>query len=142
MLTPCSMNRVDQHLSDKLNERAAAENLRRLNNTKASIDFFSNDYLGLATAGTLAALMSSSHPGTHATGSTGSRLLSGNSLQAEALEHTIASFHKAEAALLFNSGYDANVGLLSSIADKHTIVLYDELCHASIIDGMRLSLGT
>ena len=56
------------------------------------------------------------------------------------LEATIAHFHKADAALIFNSGYDANLGLLSAIADRHTTIIYDELCHASIIDGIRLSI--
>ena len=129
------MNRVEQHLSDKLAERTLAGNLRKLSTQRAAVDFYSNDYLGLATAG----LPAKMHMGTHWIGSTGSRLLSGNSEAAESLEKTIAQFHKAEAALLFNSGYDANVGLMSSIADRHTTILSDELCHASLIDGIRLS---
>jgi 8-amino-7-oxononanoate synthase len=70
-------------------------------------------------------------------GSTGSRLLSGNDTETEELEQLIARFHGADAALLFNSGFDANTGLISCISDRHTIVLYDDLCHASIIDGTR-----
>jgi 8-amino-7-oxononanoate synthase len=136
------MNRVEQHLAGKLREREIAGNLRRLTKHSAPVDFFSNDYLGLVTNGTLAALMHPSPIDAHATGSTGSRLLSGNSAQAEALEHIIASFHKAEAALLFNSGYDANVGLLASIPARNTTILSDELCHASLIDGIRLSLSS
>ncbi len=131
------MNRLEQHLADKLNERAQAGNLRRLTTQRASIDFFSNDYLGLSSTGRLAGLMRTNNE--HSTGSTGSRLLSGNSEQAETLEHTIASFHKAEAALIFNSGYDANMGLLAGITNRHSTILSDELCHASIIDGIRLS---
>jgi len=100
--------------------------------------FFSNDYLGLVTTGTLTSLMKSSGNVTQP-GSTGSRLLSGNSIQAENLEALIASFHKAEAALLFNSGYDANMGLISAITSRNTTILSDELCHASLIDGIRLS---
>ena len=145
------MNRVEQYLADKLKERTLAGNLRKLSTQRAAVDFFSNDYLGLATTGVLASLMqdtvqvnsASIDPSflrmTNTTGSTGSRLLSGNSKMAEELEHTIATFHKAEGALLFNSGYDANVGLMSSIADRHTTILSDELCHASLIDGIRLS---
>ena len=133
----CSMNHVEQYLADKLQERAIAGNLRNLTTEKAPVDLFSNDYLGLVTTGALAKLMHPLHNDT--TGSTGSRLLSGNSEQAEQLEHTIAAFHKAEAALLFNSGYDANMGLIASITGRHTIILSDELCHASIIDGIRLS---
>ncbi len=133
------MNRVEQYLADKLKERADNGNLRKLTTQRAAVDFFSNDYLGLVTNGTLASLMRPLGNSAHSTGSTGSRLLSGNSRLAEELEQTIASFHKAEAALLFNSGYDANVGLMSSIAGRHTTILSDELCHASLIDGIRLS---
>lgn len=134
----CNMNRVEQHLNDKLQQRTQAGNLRKLTTQRAAVDLFSNDYLGLVTTGTLASLM---HPlNNHdTTGSTGSRLLSGNSMHAEMLEHTIAAFHKAEAALLFNSGYDANIGLLSSITSRDSTILSDALCHASLIDGIRLS---
>jgi 8-amino-7-oxononanoate synthase len=55
------------------------------------------------------------------------------------LEHDIAGFHGAAAGLLFNSGYDANLGLLSSVPQKDDTILYDSLSHASIRDGMRLS---
>ncbi len=131
------MNRVDQHLSHKLEERIQAGNLRVLRVSRQPVDFFSNDYLGLATTGLLHSLIPEAR-NRQSTGSTGSRLLSGNNAQTEELETFIASFHKAEAALLFNSGYDANVGLLSCIPSRHTTILYDELCHASIIDGVRL----
>ncbi len=133
------MNHVEQYLANKLNEREEAGNLRRLTTNRAAVDLYSNDYLGLATTGLLGELMHPMPGERNATGSTGSRLLSGNSTRAETLEHTIAAFHKAEAALLFNSGYDANVGLLACIAGRETTILYDELCHASIIDGVRLS---
>ena len=132
------MNRLEQQLAAKLEERKLAGNLRRLTTHKAPADLFSNDYLGLVTTGALAKAM---HPYSidAGTGSTGSRLLSGNSTAAEELESTIASFHKAEAALLFNSGYDANVGLIASITGRNATILSDELCHASLIDGIRLS---
>ncbi|MES2701373.1 MAG: 8-amino-7-oxononanoate synthase [Bacteroidota bacterium] len=133
------MNAVDKYLAGRIAEREQAGNLRALSAQRSPVDFYSNDYLGLSTTGLLASL---TPVGNHSTGSTGSRLLSGNSPQALALEHTLAIFHKAEAALLFNSGYDANIGLLSSIISRDTIVLSDELCHASIIDGIRLSLTT
>ncbi len=95
------MNRVEQKLADKLKDRTLAGNLRKLSTQRAAVDLYSNDYLGLATSGMLAEMISTSH--SHAqTGSTGSRLLSGNSEFAEELEQTIATFHKAEAALLFN----------------------------------------
>ncbi len=131
------MNAVEQYLEKKLLERQQAGNLRSLKTQRAPVDFFSNDYLGLATSGVLydtpdVASLS------QMTGSTGSRLLSGNNKITEELEEQIAHFHKADAALLFNSGYDANVGLLAAISNRHTTVIYDELCHASIIDGIKL----
>ncbi|MCX6351718.1 MAG: pyridoxal phosphate-dependent aminotransferase family protein [Bacteroidetes bacterium] len=72
-------------------------------------------------------------------GATGSRLISGNSIEAEEAEEAVAHFHKAEAALIFNCGYMANVGLFSTIAGKGDTVIVDEFVHASIIDGIRLS---
>jgi len=133
------MNRVAQYLSGRLHEREDAGNLRRLTTQRAGVDFFSNDYLGFVTTGLLADLMHSGRGDHFTPGSTGSRLLSGNSAFAGELEERIATFHGAEAALLFNSGYDANMGLLSSVASRHTTILSDELCHASLIDGIRLS---
>ena len=72
-------------------------------------------------------------------GSTGSRLISGNSADIERLESEIANFHQAESGLIFNSGYVANLGLFSTIPNRGDTVLYDELIHASIRDGIRLS---
>jgi len=118
--------------------RAEAGNLRKLSTNRAAVDLYSNDYLGIATSGILNEAIK--HTENIQTGSTGSRLLSGNSDAFDALERKIAAFHDAEAALIFNSGYDANTGLLQAIAGRHTIIVYDELCHASIIDGIRLSL--
>ncbi|MBA3828073.1 MAG: 8-amino-7-oxononanoate synthase [Taibaiella sp.] len=133
------MSKLELYLQKKIKDRQLAGNLRQLKIAAAPIDLFSNDYLGLVTTGVLPALISKKYGTSLATGSTGSRLLSGNSVIAEMLEQNIATFHDVEAALLFNSGYDANVGLLSAIADRHTTYIYDELCHASIIDGIRLS---
>ena len=135
------MSRLEEQLNDKLKGRADAGNQRRLTSQRAGIDFFSNDYLGWVTAGTLQDKIDTLYTKAGATGSTGSRLLSGNNPAIEKLEETIASFHKAKAALIYNSGYDANTGLLSAIALKGTTILYDELCHASIIDGVRLGLS-
>jgi 8-amino-7-oxononanoate synthase len=59
----------------------------------------------------------------------------------EEAENFIAGFHDAEAGLLFNSGYDANLGLLSSIPQRGDTIVYDQLCHASIRDGIRLSFA-
>jgi len=65
-------------------------------------------------------------------------LLSGNSTYAELVERKIADFHSAEAALIYPSGYTANLGLISSLATRDTTLIMDELLHASLIDGARL----
>ena len=76
-----------------------------------------------------------------ANGATGSRLLSGNAPIFEDTEAYIAGAHKAEAALLYNSGYDANVGFFSCIVGRGDVILYDSYSHASIRDGISLSLA-
>jgi 8-amino-7-oxononanoate synthase len=68
-----------------------------------------------------------------------SRLISGHFPVHEKAEKFIANYHQQKAALLFNSGYDANLGLLSCIAQKNDTIVYDNLSHASIRDGIRLS---
>jgi 8-amino-7-oxononanoate synthase len=103
------------------------------------INLCSNDYLGLAADprlkhAVLAAISSSTR-----VASTGSRLLSGNSPEWEAIESEFANFVGAESALYFSSGYAANVGLLSSILHPQDIVFSDALNHASLIDGIRIS---
>jgi 8-amino-7-oxononanoate synthase len=72
---------------------------------------------------------------------TGSRLISGNSALALELEKELALFHNVSAGLLFNSGYNANLGLFSSVPQKGDTIICDEFIHASIIDGTRLSLA-
>src|SRR5690606_26004002 len=71
--------------------------------------------------------------------STGSRLLSGNFELYEKAENFLAEFHNSEAGLIFNSGYDANLGFFSSVPQKGDVVFYDEYIHASIRDGLQLS---
>jgi 8-amino-7-oxononanoate synthase len=127
---------------EKMLERRKEENaLRQLLPSSGLIDFFSNDYLGLARSSeifnrSVDILKESS---TALNGATGSRLLSGNHSLFSKAEDLIAEFHEAEAALIFNSGYDANIGLLSSVAQRGDVILYDELSHASIRDGIALS---
>lgn len=100
------------------------------------IDFSSNDYLGLARSEELQRLVQTS---TNATGlgATGSRLLTGDSPAAQALERKLASFHASESALLFNTGFDANVSLMSCLPQPQSVVLFDELVHASCRDGIK-----
>lgn len=131
---------AEKTLSGALQKREEQDSLRKLSLVNKLIDFTSNDYLGFARSVELYQMITekiSKSP--KRVGSGGSRLLSGNSCQAEELELFIARFHTAQAALLFNSGYDANIGLFSSIATKDDTLLYDELVHASIHDGVRLS---
>ena len=72
-------------------------------------------------------------------GGTGSRLLSGHAAVWNELEEEFAAFAGSEAALYFGSGYAANIGLLTSLANKNDVIFSDDLNHASIIDGIRLS---
>ena len=118
-----------------LSERQTNGQLRKLEgDAKASFDFFSNDYLGFVTNGSL----SSSNEGNRS-GATGSRLLSGDSDFALELEQFIADFHKIESALLFQSGYMANLGLISCIAKRGDTIIYDRLVHASLRQAVQLS---
>lgn len=124
----------DDFLQAKLNERKAQDAFRVLRLQEGKADFCSNDYLGI-THGQLL------NENGLSSGSTGSRLLAGNWPIMESLEQAIATFHQAESALLFNSGYDANLGLLSSVPQKGDTIIYDQLSHASIRDGIRLSFA-
>ncbi len=138
------MKIIPANIKALLQKRASEGNLRKLQVNHPPIDFCSNDYLGYSKLNAKEEIFVkgvSINRSSNLFGSTGSRLISGNSHQTELLETEIAAFHSAEAALLFNSGYDANLGLLSSIANKNDLILYDELCHASIYDGMRLSFA-
>lgn len=132
-----------QFLQKALQKREKENIVRQLKPETQLIDLSSNDYLGFARNEKLnqEAVKEIGKNGFHKSGSTGSRLLTGNTIYTEKLEEKIAAFHKAETALLFNSGYDANLGLLSSIAQRGDTFIYDSLSHASIIDGIRLSIA-
>ncbi len=125
-----------KHLQQALKNREEKDLLRQLKTNFPSIDFCSNDYLGFSK---LLTSYQSSIINHRSEGSTGSRLISGNSKYIEDVEKEIAKFHSAESALIFNSGYDANIGLFSCVPQKGDLVLYDEFIHASIYDGIRLS---
>ena len=131
---------AEKTLLEALQKREEQDLLRKLSVATKRIDFTSNDYLGFARSEELFAMIEEkAAKSKRINGSGGSRLLSGNSKEVEELEIYLAKFHNAEAALIFNSGYDVNVGLFSSIAKKGDTILYDELVHASIHDGIRLS---
>ena len=127
----------ENFLEQKLDLKKTTNSYRTLPNFEGMIDFCSNDYLGFSKLLIPFESTDISLP----TGATGSRLISGNSSLAEETESMIAAFHNAEAALIFNCGYMANVGLFSSVIDTHDVVIHDELIHASVIDGIRLSFG-
>ncbi|KAI3317307.1 PLP-dependent transferase [Xylariaceae sp. AK1471] len=149
------MGSLEATLQSRLAQRESQGRLRQLKTPRSDlVDFSSNDYLSLSqdlvVRNALVAHLNDQDKSTSNTsssnermiGSGGSRLLDGNSAFAEQLERKISSFHCSEAALLFNSAFDANVGLISCVPRAEDVILYDNLIHASIHDGMRLSRAT
>ena len=133
-----SVNNIPDHLLNALSEREQKGMLRKLTTHFSSIDFCSNDYLGFSRSSLLLNKLATTNLKEPSFGSTGSRLISGNSQFIEDAEKEIALFHHSQNALVFNSGYDANLGLFSSVPQKEDLVLFDELIHASIYDGIKL----
>ncbi len=128
-------------LEEKLKQREANKSLRQLPVPNHWVDFASNDYRGFAKN---TSIFNQTHQyllefNIIENGATGSRLLSGNHGLYRTTEDCIRLFHQSEAALIFNSGYDANVGFFSSVPQRADVILYDELCHASIRDGIQMS---
>jgi 8-amino-7-oxononanoate synthase len=128
----------------KIQERIQNNVLRTLSLPTKKIDFSSNDYLGFATS---QAIFNKTHQllidrNLKQNGATGSRLLSGNHELYDEVEAQICTFHNSEAALLFNSGYDANIGFFSAVPQRGDIIFYDEFIHASIRDGISMSNAT
>jgi len=125
-------------LQRRLRERTSAPGPRVHLGGREVINVSSNDYLGYASDERLrrAAANAAVESGT---GSAGSRLIIGNASVHEQLERELAIFHRAEAAVLFNSGYHANVGVVSAVVGSGDVVFSDALNHASIIDGCRMS---
>jgi 8-amino-7-oxononanoate synthase len=128
-------------LITKLGQREQNNSLRKLAFPNHLIDFASNDYLGFSKS---EAIFNKTHAylidnAILQNGATGSRLLSGNHAIYQVAETLIAKFHQSERALIFNSGYDANVGFFSAVPQRNDVILFDELSHASIRDGIQLS---
>ncbi|MCR5861283.1 8-amino-7-oxononanoate synthase [Flavobacterium sp. J372] len=132
------MQNFPESLAKKLQARKDASAFRILPAYSSLVDFSSNDYLGFSRNNTIAANAVSVLAQYPYNGATGSRLISGNHPLYSDAEQLIAKYHDSETALIFNSGYDANIGFFSSVPQKNDIVLYDEFIHASIRDGMRL----
>lgn len=124
----------DSFLQERLDVRHAKGLLRRLKTYESLIDLTSNDYLGLAKSPLFFQEV--------ARGSTGSRLLTGNSPFIEEVEERVAHYFQAEAALIYSSGYAANVGLISALGREEDALFFDEEIHASAHDGMKLSTAS
>ena len=130
-----------EKLQQKLNERKENNALRTLKNQSNLIDFSSNDYLGFSQS---EIIFKDTHTfltdqNIKQNGATGSRLLSGNHQLYGLVETQLSKFHNSESALVFNSGYNANLGFFSCVPQRGDIILYDEYSHASIRDGISMS---
>lgn len=138
-------------MHQQLQQLEAASNLRHLPalihdgrdvivNGQRMLNLSSNDYLGLAADRRLReAFLETLTPDTFLPTSSSSRLLTGNFTGYTELEQELAQLFGTEAALVFNSGYHANTGILPTVSDAQTLILADKLVHASLIDGIRLS---
>ena len=124
-----------------LAELAIAGRLRALA-PRTGIDFSSNDYLGLADSAELAAAARAALDRGVPIGSGGSRLLRGNHPEHEALEAEAERLYSAEAVLYFSSGFFANFALFTALPQREDLVVYDELIHASVHEGMRAGRAT
>lgn len=143
---------LSEHCRERLREIEAAGLLRRLQSWEQGdsraiqiegrelLHFASNDYLGLG-----------SHPRVrqafaawdgNSLGAGASRLITGNHSAYETLEHALADFKKMEAALVFTSGYAAALGTIPALVGPADFIVMDKLCHASLVDGARLSGAT
>lgn len=119
-----------------LNDLASRGRLRSLRG-RAGIDFTSNDYLGLAESGELRRAASDAIARGVPVGAGGSRLLRGNHPEHEALEAEAATYFGAETALYFGGGFVANHAIFSTLPQRGDLVVYDELVHASVHEGLR-----
>jgi len=128
------------NLRQKLAEREANCALRSLRTSNNLTDFSSNDYLGFAEEQGIhiSALKVLSDFDQIKNGASGSRLLSGNHSLYTQLEKKLVSMFDCQSALVFNSGYDANIGFFSSVPQRSDVIFYDEFIHASIRDGLKM----
>lgn len=145
------MNKIDKPYMEELEKLSVLGNLRHLPEVehqgkwiieggRRMLNLSSNDYLGLGTDERLRKeFMEGLTPENCLFSSSSSRLLTGNYAVYGQLEHLLATLFGAESALVFNSGYHMNLGILPAITNNRTLILADKLVHASIIDGIRLS---
>jgi 8-amino-7-oxononanoate synthase len=125
----------------RVEQRALSGRTLTLEDGRELIDFSSNDYLGLAHHPALAHAMAecAAHAGS---GSGASHLITGHGAEHARLEEELAAFTGRERALLFSTGYMANLAVITALAGRGERVVLDRLCHASLIDGVRLSGAT
>jgi 8-amino-7-oxononanoate synthase len=129
------------HFQEALDKRKEEGTLRILQPKSEGIDFYSNDYLGLARNSELQNLLLkqiTENPQL-LSGSTGSRLISGNSSTVSETENYIAKEHQYSSALLFSSGYNANLALFSTLPTRHDTIIVDEKIHRSVHDACKMS---
>ena len=143
------MRRFESEL-DSLESSALRRNLRPLkgaqgprvtSGTRDLLNFSSNDYLGLAASDVVKAMLTDAVE-KYGAGSGASRLICGDLEPHRMLESQLAKFKGTESAIAFSSGYAAAVGTVSALVRKGDVVILDKLCHASLIDGARLSGAT
>lgn len=129
-------------IEQTLEQLAASGNLRVIpdEGRTDTVDLSSNDYLGLAERADLReAFFSSRSVGDLLMSSSASRLLGAHQKVFQSFETTLSDAYDGRSALIFNSGYHANTGMIQALADNRTLIVADRLVHASIIDGIRLS---
>lgn len=135
------MHNSTSYFQQSLDRRKEEGTLRRLRPKSEGIDFYSNDYLGFARNKELQNILVQqvmAHPQL-LSGSTGSRLISGNSERVTMTEKFIAEQHQFPAALVFPSGYNANLALFSTLPGRHDTIIVDEQIHRSVHDACKMS---
>lgn len=134
------MPKLPKALKHQLEQRLRNNSLRRIQHfDQTLIDFASNDYLGLGREVSVEVNATSILNQYPVKAKPGSRLLTGNTKIHEDCEAYLAQLYHAETSLLYNSGYSANLGLISAVGLRTSLILYDELVHASIRDGISLA---
>ena len=137
------MQNLPLKLTKSIDKRKKQNAIRSLGYRKDLVDFSSNDYLGFSDLKQIyfSAEKILKEFNLVCNGASGSRLLTGNHQLFSPTEDFISNFHSAESSLIFNSGYDANIGFFSSLPQRADLIFYDELAHASIRDGISMSLA-
>lgn len=129
------------YFQEALDKRKTEQTLRILKPKSEGIDFYSNDYLGFARNKELQSLLLQQiNENSHLlSGSTGSRLISGNSMEVIETESFISKEHQNKSVLLFSSGYNANLALFSTLPNRHDVIIVDEKIHRSVHDACKMS---